>query len=85
MRLRKALPELVAATRADSTFAGPLLYARVAHAVLGETAVVDAFLLIAERLRGRLTPTDRHLVDVWRPKAGAIGQAPCARPAKPPA
>ena len=63
---QEALPELAAAARADSTFAGPLLYAGVGHAILGETALADSLLEVAEQQRSRLTPTDRYLLDVWR-------------------
>jgi eukaryotic-like serine/threonine-protein kinase len=62
----EAIPELAAAVRADSTYVGPLLYAGISHSVLGHTSAADSLLQAADRLRDRLTRTDRHLLDAWR-------------------
>jgi tetratricopeptide (TPR) repeat protein len=63
---RAALPKLVAAVRVDSTFVGPLLYAAIAHAALGEPAEAESLLAVADRQRDRLAPAERHLLAAWQ-------------------
>jgi serine/threonine-protein kinase len=64
-RYGRAIPDLLAAARMDSTFVAPLLYAAVSHSALGEPAAADSLLRVADRARERLAPFDRHLLDVW--------------------
>jgi serine/threonine-protein kinase len=60
---RDATREFVAATRIDSTFVAPLLWAASAQTNLGAPAVVDSLLQAADRSRERLAPADRYLLD----------------------
>jgi tetratricopeptide (TPR) repeat protein len=60
---RDATREFVAATRLDSTFVAPLLWAASAQTNLGAPATVDSLLRAADRSRERLAPADRYLLD----------------------
>jgi hypothetical protein len=60
---RDATREFVAATRLDSTFVAPLLWAASAQTNLGAFATVDSLLRAADRSRERLAPADRYLLD----------------------
>jgi serine/threonine-protein kinase len=58
-----ATREFVAATRLDSTFVAPLLWAASAQTNVGAPATVDSLLRAADRSRERLAPADRYLLD----------------------
>jgi tetratricopeptide (TPR) repeat protein len=60
---RDATREFVAATRLDSAFVAPLLWAASAQTNLGAPATVDSLLRAADRSRERLAPADRYLLD----------------------
>jgi tetratricopeptide (TPR) repeat protein len=60
---REAIPALLAATRLDSTFVLPLLWAATAYKELGEYATADSLLRVVDKHpRERLTPIDRYLL-----------------------
>jgi tetratricopeptide (TPR) repeat protein len=58
-----ATREFRAATRLDSTFVAPLLWAASAQTNLAAMATVDSLLQAADRSRERLAPADRYLLD----------------------
>ena len=62
---RKAIPELMAAARLDSTYTPPVLFSAISHMVLGDHGKADSLLQLASRGRARLAPNEQHLVDVW--------------------
>ena len=58
-----AAREFETATRLDSTFVLPLIWAAMAQTNLGAAATADSLLQVASRSRERLSPADRYFLD----------------------
>jgi tetratricopeptide (TPR) repeat protein len=59
---REAIPAFLAATRLDSTYVEPLIWAAVAYKELGVYASADSLLRVAEGRSERLTRAERYTV-----------------------